>query len=387
MTSDRSQQPKLTIGDDPHFAEQFPLSPIDDFMIHQTTDPIRVMMTSDPRAYERYWMVCHDDGGEILVATGCSFYPNLDRAEAYAIVNYKGVHRTVRAFRRLGADRMDMRLGPIAPRVLEGMRLWRYVLEPNDWGISFEINFTDTTRQVFREPTLSIDRGFPKGRRPDVTTGFESFGEVEGWVDIEGERVELKSGTARGTRDRHWGIGRGVGGPELSLGGRMHVGVSGNSFVAFKNFTIWGDKAFYHFGDSRPGAGRVVEVDRRFRFEEDTKIFLAGLVDYTLDSGEVKRLEYERIGNQTAYLRCGMYGGTPDKGIHQGGYTGEEELIEGDVFDVNIPEVRASLVGLDEHLCRVTCEGETTTGLMQPIDPNAYNACASPTRKGWTFWE
>ncbi len=387
MTSDRSQQPKLTIGDDPHFAEQFPLSPIDDFMIHQTTDPIRVMMTSDPRAYERYWMVCHDDGGEILVATGCSFYPNLDRAEAYAIVNYKGVHRTVRAFRRLGADRMDMRLGPIAPRVLEGMRLWRYVLEPNEWGISFEINFTDTTRQVFREPTLPIDRGFPKGRRPDVTTGFESFGEVEGWVDIEGERVELKSGTARGTRDRHWGIGRGVGGPELSLGGRMHVGVSGNSFVAFKNFTIWGDKAFYHFGDSRPGAGRVVEVDRRFRFEEDTKIFLAGLVDYTLDSGEVKRLEYERIGNQTAYLRCGMYGGTPDKGIHQGGYTGEEELIEGDVFDVNIPEVRASLVGLDEHLCRVTCEGETTTGLMQPIDPNAYNACASPTRKGWTFWE
>ena len=387
MTSDRSQQPKLTIGDDPHFAEQFPLSPIDDFMIHQTTDPIRVMMTSDPRAYERYWMVCHDDGGEILVATGCSFYPNLDRAEAYAIVNYKGVHRTVRAFRRLGADRMDMRLGPIAPRVLEGMRLWRYVLEPNEWGISFEINFTDTTRQVFREPTLPIDRGFPKGRRPDVTTGFESFGEVEGWVDIEGERVELKSGTARGTRDRHWGIGRGVGGPELSLGGRMHVGVSGNSFVAFKNFTIWGDKAFYHFGDSRPGAGRVVEVDRRFRFEEDTKIFLAGLVDYTLDSGEVKRLEYERIGNQTAYLRCGMYGGTPDKGIHQGGYTGEAELIEGDVFDVNVPEVRASLVGLDEHLCRVTCEGETTTGLMQPIDPNAYNACASPTRKGWTFWE
>ena len=63
MTSDRSQQPKLTIDDDPHFAEQFPLSPIDDFMIHQTTDPIRVMMTSDPRAYERYWMVCHDDGG------------------------------------------------------------------------------------------------------------------------------------------------------------------------------------------------------------------------------------------------------------------------------------------------------------------------------------
>ena len=101
----------------------------------------------------------------------------------------------------------------------------------------------------------------------------------------------------------------------------------------------------------------------------------------------IQHLEYERLGNQTAYLRCGMYGGTPDKGIHQGGYTGDDELVEGDVFDVNVPEVRASIVGLDEHLCRVTCDGESTTGLMQPIDPNAYNACASPTRKGWAFLE
>ncbi|MDH4148461.1 MAG: hypothetical protein OEY23_25170 [Acidimicrobiia bacterium] len=385
--SDRGPGPKLTIGADPTFAEQFPLAPIDDFMIHQTTDPIRVMMTSDPRAYERSWMVCHDDSGEILVATGLSMYPNLDRAEAYAIVNHRGVQRTVRAFRRIGADRMDMRLGPIAPEVVEGMRRWRFVLEPNEWGISFDLDFRDSTRQVFREPTLPIDRGFPAGRRPDVTTGFESFGDVTGWVDVEGTRVELSEGSGRGTRDRHWGIGRGVGGPELALGGRMHVGVNGNSFVAFENFTIWGDKVFYRFGDPRPGAGRVANVVRRMRFEPDTKIFLEGLVDYTLDSGETKQLHYQRLGNQTAYLRCGMYGGTPDKGIHQGGYTGEDELVEGDAFDCNLAEVRASLVGLDEHLCRVTCDGETTTGLMQPIDPNAYNACASPTREGWSFWE
>lgn len=384
MSSDPTT-PKLTVGDSPHFDEQYPLSPIDDFMIHQTVDPIRIMMASDPKAYERYWMVCHDQAGEVLVATGCSFYPNLDRAEAYAIVNHKGIHRTVRAFRPLGVDRMDMRFGPIAPQVVEGLRQWRFVLEPNEWGISFDLDFRDTTRQIYREPTLPIDRGFPRGRRPDVTTGFESFGDVEGWVEVEGTRLEIPAGTGRGTRDRHWGVGRGVGGPELALGGRMHVGVNGNSFVAFDDFTIWGDKVFYRFGDPRSGAGRVEKAVRRMRFEPETKIFLEGIVDYTLDSGEVKQLHYERIGNQTAYLRCGMYGGTPDKNIHQGGYDGDDELIEGDVFDVNVPEVRGSLVGLDEHLCRVNCDGETTTGLMQPIDPNAYNACASPTREGWSF--
>ena len=101
---------------DEHFAEQFPLSPADDYLIHQTPDPIRVMWSSDPRAYDRYWTVFHDDAGDLIVATGGSFYPNLDLAEAYAIVNYRGDHRSVRAFRRLGFDRMDLWCGPIQPR-------------------------------------------------------------------------------------------------------------------------------------------------------------------------------------------------------------------------------------------------------------------------------
>ncbi|MFN0089767.1 MAG: hypothetical protein ACKVWR_05770 [Acidimicrobiales bacterium] len=372
----------LTVSDD-HFAEQYPLSPIDDYLIHQTPDPIRVMWSSDPRVYERYWMVAHDDGGELLVATGGSFYPNLDRAEAWAIVNLRGRHIAVRGFRPLGVDRVDLRCGPINPTILQGMRLWRYELDENEWGVRYDLQFWDTHRAVFREPVGAAGSGHPKGRRPDVTTGFEGFGEVEGWVEVDGERFRFERGSARGTRDRHWGIGRGVGGPELALGGRMHVGVSGNSFVAFSTFTIWGDRVFYPLGDPRRGMGRVVAVDRRLRFEPDTKVFVEGLVDYTLDTGEVKRLHWERIGFQTAYLRCGMYGGTPEGGIHQGGWAGEER-VEGDRYDVTDPAVRIKLSGLDEHLCRVTCDGETTTGLYQPIDPNAYNACAAG-RPGWAF--
>ncbi len=371
----------LTISDD-HFAEQFPLSPLDDYFIHQTPDPIRIMWTGDPRAYERYWMVCHDPAGEVLVATGASAYPNLDRAEAYAIVNVGGQHTTVRAFRAVGADRADLRIGPIAPRIIRGMRWWRYVLEPNDWGISFELDFHDTTRQTFREPRSDSAAGIPPGRRNDVTTGFESFGEVEGWVQVGDRRIEIPAGSP-GTRDRHWGVGRGVGGPALSLGGRLHVGVSGNAFVAFPSWTLWGDKVFHRFGDPRPGSGSVARPDRRLRFEPDTHIFVEGIVDYTLDTGEVKQVHYQRIGQQTAYLRCGMYGGTPETGVHQGGYDGPD-LVEGETYDVNRPEVRSRLAGLDEHLCRVTCNGEEATGLYQPIDPVAYERCAAG-RPGWAF--
>ena len=371
----------LTVGDE-HFAEQFPLSPLDDCLIHRTPDPIRVMWSGDPRTYERHWMVCHDPAGEVLVATGGSFYPNLDRAEAYAIVNVGGQHTTVRGFRRLGVDRADLRIGPIAPRIVRGMRWWRYALEPNEWGVSFQLDFRDTTRQVFREPRSDSAGGHPPGRRNDVTTGFESFGEVEGWVQAGERRIELPPGSP-GTRDRHWGVGRGVGGPALALGARLHVGVSGNAFVAFPSWALWGDRVFYRFGDPRPGMARVAKPSRRLRFEPDTKIFLEGIVDYALDTGETKRVHYERIGQQTAYLRCAAYGGTPDRGIHQGGYDGPD-LVEGETYDVNLPEVRARIAGLDEHLCRVACDGEVATGLYQPIDPTAYERCAAG-RPGWAF--
>jgi hypothetical protein len=364
---------------DDHLAEQFPLSPIDDFMIHQTPDPIRIVWTSDLQAYERFWMVGHDDDGHAMVAIGASFYPNLDAAEAYAIVNIDGRHGFVRGFRRLGVDRMNMAVGPIVPTVVEGLRHWKYRVEDNPWDVRLELDFYDTTRQVLREPIVSSSRSLP-GRQSQVTAGFEGFGTVEGWASVGDRRVSLRGG--RGSRDRHWGTGRGVGGPALQFGRPVPGGQSGNAFVAFAGFGIWGDRVFYPFGDDRPGAGRIVSVQRKVRFEADTRIFTEAVVDYELSDGSTKQVHFERIGFQTAYLRCGLYGGSPD-GRYQGVYPGED-LVEGDVADTTVAAVRSGLAGLDEHQCRVTCDGETVVGVFQPIDPAAYDSCAQG-RPGWSF--
>ena len=174
----KDPKPGLTISDS-HFDEQFPLAPIDDYMIHQTPDPVRVVWSTDPRIYERFWVICHDNKGELLLVTGASFYPNLDTAEAYAIVNFKGQHTSIRAFRRLGADRMNMHIGPIKPTIIQGMRLWRYMLEENDWGISYDLHWHDTKRQIYHAASGSVADGSPRGRRADVTAGFEGFGVAE----------------------------------------------------------------------------------------------------------------------------------------------------------------------------------------------------------------
>jgi hypothetical protein len=266
------------------------------------------MWTGDPRAYERYWTLLHDLAGEWLIVLGGSFYPNLDTAEAFAIVNHNGNHRSIRAFRRLGQDRLDLRVGPLHPTIVRGMREWRFELDDIGCGLTLDFAFVDATRQIFR--------GFPDrsnadvvGRRADVTVGFESFGDVSGWVAIDGERTTITANTWRGTRDRHWGVGRSVGGPRWQIPGSGDTsGHSGNNFVVFSDWALWGDRIFYQFGDPRPRYGRVRKVERRLRFDPDTKLFVEGEIDYTLEDGQVRTLHYQRMGNQIAFLRCGREG-------------------------------------------------------------------------------
>lgn len=369
---------------DEHFAEQFPLSPVDDHLIHQTPDPVRVAYTTDPRFFERHWNVFHDQKGELLIATGGSIYPNLDTAEAFAIVTHKGVQRSVRAFRRLGANRGNIHVGPIQPTIISGMREWRHVLAENDYGIRYDLTWRDTHRQVYRAAYGSLESGQPSGGQRHVTAGFESFGTVGGWVEIEGERIDLSMAEGRGTRDRHWGIGRGVGGPRFHPDGKApKAGWIGGVWIAFSDFAIWGPIVLYPYGDGRTRYGKVRKVERRLRFDEETRIFQEGEIDFTLDSGDVKKVRFERIGQQTAYMTCGLYGGSPDKTVWQGDYVGDD-VVQGDCFDLNDPATRIRLRGLNEHHCRVTCDGEATTGILQPLEPDAYEACQRG-EKGWSF--
>jgi hypothetical protein len=364
--------------------EQFPLAPIDDHLVHQTPDPVRIAYTTDPRFFERHWNVFHDQTGDLLVVTGGSFYPNLDTAEAYAIVTYQGVQRSVRAFRRLGVDREAMHIGPIKPTIVAGLRHWRHVLEENEWGVSYDLEWHDTHRQVYRAAYSSLNTGVPAGGQRHVTSGFESFGEVGGWVKIGDKTIELARTEGRGTRDRHWGIGRGVGGAKYQPDGKPpKAGWIGGNWIAFKDFAIWGAIVMYRYGDARRGHGKVVRTERRLRFEESTKIFVEGEIDYTLNDGTVKHVRFERLGNQTAYMKCGLYGGTPDGDKFQGLFVGDD-VVEGDCYDLSDPANRTLLRGLDEHHCRITCDGEVTTGILQPLEPDAYEACVRAD-KGWAF--
>jgi hypothetical protein len=334
------------------------------------------MWTTDPRAYERLWFTSQDRTGELFVVCGLGFYPNLGTAEAYAIVNHNGRHTTVRAFRHLGDDRMDMRVGPIDYQIVEPFREWRLTLGDNAYGISYDLRWFDTKRAVFHRIAPGMIRG---GRVGGETAGYETFGVQEGWVKVDGKTFTIGQDAHLGSRDHHWGVRDGVGGRGHAMGG-IHP-MSGQ-WVEFSDWSVWMNRILYNLGDERPATGVIADRRHRLRFEPDTKLLVSGEVDLILLSGETKTMTFSRLGNQVAYLRCGMYGGpnggTPDGDIWQGVGAGDG-VVSGETYDTNDPAVRSRICGLDDVQAVFECDGEEAVGIIEPYNTVCYEFCRAGT--------
>ena len=142
---------------------------------------------------------------------------------------------------------------------------------------------------------------------------------------------------------------------------------------------VWGSRCLYNLGDQKnPGARRIVKADHRLRFDPETKHFLGGTFVNTLDNGVVKEIEYEQIGRQVAYLRCAGYaspqGGSPDDHFYHGMFVGED-VVTGRSDDIDDPKVRMHLAGFDDHLCQARCDGETTVGIIECMNPVLFEMC------------
>jgi hypothetical protein len=356
----------------PASEEHAPMTGLDEFLIHNAPFPVRVMWTPDAQAYERVWFTCQDRVGDVLAVIGLAFYPNLGTAEAFAIVNVRGRHTTVRAHQSLRSDRMDMALGPFSFEVVEPFRQWRLRLAPNDHGVSFDLAWFDTKRPVFRQLGAGMIAG---GRAVSPVAGYDGFGRQEGWIEVDGERFAVDRASYLGTRDHHWGTRDGVGGPGRYMGQQHpHSG----EWVEFEDMGIWGDHVLYNLGDRRRKSATLARRVHRMRFEEDTHLLLSGEVDLVFADGSVKTMRFERLGHQIAFLRCGMYGGpnggTPEGDLWHGMAVaqGDEVVVGGETYDVTDAATRSRLAGQDQHHCRITCEDEVTYGLVEPYDTLCY---------------
>jgi hypothetical protein len=181
------------------------LTPFDDYPIHQTAAPITQPASGDPNHYDRYFFNGHERDGEFYLGGAMGHYPNRDVIDAAFCIVHDGVEHSVFGSGRMPRDRSTT-VGPIRIEVLEPLRAIRFVVEPNEHGLSADLIFRARTVAI-EEPRATIERD---AKLVMDVTRLTQWGTWEGEVRVGGTTVTVDPARTTGTRDRSWGV-RGVG--------------------------------------------------------------------------------------------------------------------------------------------------------------------------------
>jgi hypothetical protein len=181
------------------------LTPFDDYPIHQTAAPITQPASGDPNHYDRYFFNGHEHDGEFYLGGAMGHYPNRDVIDAAFCLVHEGIEHSVFASGRMPRDRSTV-VGPIRIEVLEPLRAIRFVVEPNEHGLSADLVFRARTVAI-EEPRATIERD---AKLVMDVTRLTQWGTWEGEVRVGGTTVTVDPSRTTGTRDRSWGV-RGVG--------------------------------------------------------------------------------------------------------------------------------------------------------------------------------
>ena len=230
------------------------LSSWDDFPVHQTSQPVRNVATSDRNFYDRYYFNLHASSGELFMVMGLGQYPNLATQDAFACVQRGDTYRVVRASRAL-VDRMDTSVGPFQVEVLEPLRRLRFRLDENEHGIACDLEWKGSIPAV-EENAQFIRR---EGRVFFDTSRLAQTGCWQGWLRVGDERFDVTPDRWWGTRDRSWGV-RPVGEAEPP---GIHAGGPGSLSGMWNYFPMQFDDHSILYIRNEEDSGRVPLYDAR----------------------------------------------------------------------------------------------------------------------------
>ncbi len=187
------------------------LTKMDDYPIHQTTEPLAIVQTTDRHAYDRYWFNGYQDDAEFYFAIGAAVYPNLGILDCGFSVVHDGQQHAFHASRRAPDERSEIEVGPFRIEIIEPMKSLRVTLDENETGISAELLWIPRTAS-FAEEHQRTKRA-PSGSRGHMeATRFNQFGRWQGEIRYPGGSIKIDPKRVYGTKDRSWGI-RPVGDP------------------------------------------------------------------------------------------------------------------------------------------------------------------------------
>ncbi len=181
------------------------LTPFDDYPVHQTGDPIATPVSADPNHYDRYFFNGFHRDGDFFIGGAMAHYPNRGVIDGAFCIVIDGVEHSVFASGLMPIDRATT-VGPISLEIAEPLREIRFVVEPNDHGLTADLTFRARTAAI-EEPKQTIVRN---ATRIMDYTRLTQWGTWEGTVTVGDRTVDVRADETYGVRDRSWGV-RGVG--------------------------------------------------------------------------------------------------------------------------------------------------------------------------------
>ncbi len=205
---------------------------LDDLPIHQAPTSLAHSMGGHPDAYDRFWFNGYREDLYFGIALG--LYPNRGVVDAALGTVRHGVQRSV--FASSAIEGRATKVGPISIELVEPMRVATVRVDAPDHGLRAALTFTARTVALEEPRQTRYD-----GARVfmDVTRATQ-LGTWTGWLEVDGERIDLGATTTYGTKDRSWGV--------RPVGDRVAVAPSPNTPQLFflwapLNFTDGG----FHF--------------------------------------------------------------------------------------------------------------------------------------------
>ncbi len=298
----------------------------DEGLNHQIADTFATVAESDLAWTEKIWGSLARIDGSLQVDLGIGKYHNRGIIDGFAGVSRGREQWTVRGSRELHTAPEEASIGAIHYEIIDALKQVRFRLEPNDvQPISFDLTMTAVTPPFFEERNLVRNR--LTGRIDVNVIRYHQGGWVSGTVTVDGETHEVRPDEWFGFRDHSWGIRQAVGNPPSDLMSPATPARTTSSRGAMKwspSFFRRPDGTYYETaifltegawdyssaylndGDGRQEHVRAVEP--RISYDPRTRFVKGGELRLTMDSGDVRVIEVEALGDSGFFLRTAGYG-------------------------------------------------------------------------------
>jgi len=282
----------------------------------------------------------------------------------------------VRVSRELARDR-DTVVGPLRIKVLEGLRRIHAVLEPNEFGVSFDIMF-DSKMPPFEERTYYTRT---RGRLSTHYQHYNQAGRWSGSITVAGTTWPVTPDRFWGERDRSWGVRPGVGGPDDTARPEdiaqmvQDFGLFHWMPTQFPDYSMWylitetpkglntrcdGGLRFPWGNEKQEEALPVCGIEHEMEFFPGTRRYKGARICLALGDGDAKRYTARLL--LPCYLQGGGYNHPT---AYHGAYRGKL-LVEGEKWDLTDEQTLARLQYANDNFSEWRCDdGEVGYGVFE----------------------